>query len=183
MIGSAWAHHPMEFGLPATLAEGLLSGLGHPLIGVDHFAFILAAGFFLALVNGGIWGIVALIIGSLLGAGVHLQGFDLPSGGIAVALSVILIGVLVAARRPIGIGWMCAGLVLAGMVHGYAYAESIMGAERTPLVAYLIGFSLIQFGVATAAFVFHRKQYEKTKTLSPALGAIIGMIGVTFLFV
>lgn len=181
MIGTAWAHHPMDFALPSTFAEGLLSGLGHPLIGLDHFAFILAAGFFLARVNGGMWGIVALVIGSLLGAGAHLQGVDLPGGGIAVALSVILIGALVAVRRPISVGWMCAGLVLAGMLHGYAYAESIIGAERTPLVAYLIGFSLIQLGVAAAAFVLHRKQYAKTNTLSPALGAIVGLIGVTFL--
>jgi len=182
MISSAWAHHVMDYALPATFAQGLLSGLGHPLIGADHAAFIVAAGFFLALVNGGIWGIVALVVGSLLGAGLHLQGFDLPGGETGVALSVVLIGVLIMARKPIRIAWMAAGLTLAGMLHGYAYAESIVGAEATPLAAYLIGFSLIQFGVATAAFVLHKKLYSRTATLSPALGALVGAIGVTFLF-
>src|SRR5438552_1104114 len=51
----AWAHHFMGGGPPETFAQGLLSGLGHPVIGLDHAAFILAAGFFLALVEAGIW--------------------------------------------------------------------------------------------------------------------------------
>ena len=44
----AWAHHFMGGGLPQTFTQGLLSGLGHPVIGLDHAAFIVAAGFFLA---------------------------------------------------------------------------------------------------------------------------------------
>ena len=72
----AWGHHFMEGGLPETFAQGFLSGLGHPVIGLDHAAFIVAAGFFLALVKGGMWGIVALIVGSLVGAALHLMGFD-----------------------------------------------------------------------------------------------------------
>ena len=40
----AWAHHFMDGGLPQTFAQGLLSGLGHPVIGLDHAAFIVAAG-------------------------------------------------------------------------------------------------------------------------------------------
>src|SRR6266705_841511 len=57
----AWAHHFMGGGPPETFAQGLLSGLGHPVIGLDHAAFIVAAGFFLASVEGGMWGILALI--------------------------------------------------------------------------------------------------------------------------
>src|SRR5213592_3053559 len=74
----AWAHHFMGGGLPETFAQGLLSGLGHPVIGLDHAAFIAAAGFFLASVEGGMWGVLALIVGTLLGAALHLAGFGLP---------------------------------------------------------------------------------------------------------
>lgn len=49
--GVVWAHHFMEDQLPQTFAQGLLSGLAHPVIGVDHLAFIVAAGFLLALVR------------------------------------------------------------------------------------------------------------------------------------
>src|SRR6267154_4135416 len=86
-----WAHHFMGGGVPATFAQGLLSGLGHPVIGLDHAAFIIAAGFFLASFEGGMWGILALIVGTLLGAALHLAGAGLPGADIGVALSVILI--------------------------------------------------------------------------------------------
>ena len=34
----------MDGELPASLGQGLLSGLAHPVIGLDHLAFIVAAG-------------------------------------------------------------------------------------------------------------------------------------------
>ena len=40
----AFAHHVMGGRMPATFAEGLLSGLGHPVIGLDHFAAVVAVG-------------------------------------------------------------------------------------------------------------------------------------------
>ena len=60
----AWGHHFMDGGMPETFAQGFLSGLGHPVIGLDHAAFIVATGFILAMFKGGMWGIVALIAGS-----------------------------------------------------------------------------------------------------------------------
>ena len=39
----AMAHHPMGGATPSTMGEGLLSGFGHPIIGIDHFAFLLVA--------------------------------------------------------------------------------------------------------------------------------------------
>ncbi len=181
----AWAHHFMGGGVPETFAQGFLSGLGHPVIGLDHAAFIVAAGFFLALIQGGMWGVLALIAGSLVGAALHLTGFGLPGGEIGVALSVILIGGLLMARRRIGLTWLAGGLGLAGMLHGHAYAESIFGAEATPLVAYLFGFSLIQLGIAAAALLIHRRLIATRETwsrrIASGLGAAVGTIGAVFL--
>lgn len=182
-----WGHHFMDGGLPETFAQGLLSGLGHPVIGLDHAAFIVGAGFFLALISGGMWGIVALIGGSLVGAALHLMGFGLPGGEVGVALSVILIGGMVMARGRIRLSWLACGLAFAGVLHGYAYAESIFGAEATPLGAYLVGFSLVQFGIAAAAFLIHRRLIATRETwskpISSALGAAVGTTGVVFLLV
>src|SRR3977135_1713953 len=117
----AWAHHFMDGGLPETFAEGLLSGLGHPVIGLDHAAFIVAAGFFLASVEGGMWGVLALIVGSLIGASLHLTGFALPGSEVGVALSVILIGGLSMARRPVRLSWLAGGPGVAGVCYGVAH--------------------------------------------------------------
>jgi urease accessory protein len=185
--GLAWAHHFMGGGLPETFAQGFVSGMGHPVIGPDHAAFIVAAGFLLALVKGGTWGVLALIAGSLLGAAVHLTGFALPGDEVGVALSVILIGGLVMTRRRIELPWLSGGLALAGTLHGYAYAESIFGAEATPLGAYLVGFSLVQLGIAAAAFLIHRRLIATREAwgrpVSSGLGAAVGAIGVVFLVI
>ena len=42
--GTASAHHLMGGKIPPTFAEGFLSDVGHPIIGPDHFAFLLALG-------------------------------------------------------------------------------------------------------------------------------------------
>lgn len=183
--GAAGAHHFMDDALPQTFTQGLLSGLGHPMIGVDHAAFIVACGFFLALVERGMVGVLVLIGGTLAGAAMHLMGIDVPGGEVGVALSVILIGALVVARRKIELTWVAAGLAVAGVLHGHAYAESIFGAEPAPLGAYLIGFSLIQFAVATAAFWIHRRiiaaRESWAKPVSVGLGAVVGAVGIAFL--
>lgn len=157
------------------------------MIGLDHAAFIVAAGFFLATVEGGMWGVLALIVGALLGAALHLAGAGLPGAEIGVALSVILIGGLVAARRRVGLTWLAGGLALAGALHGYAYAESVFGAEATPLVAYLVGFSAIQLGIATAAFLIHRRLIATreawARLASSGVGAAVGTIGAVLLVI
>ena len=181
----AWAHHFMDNALPGTFVEGLLSGLGHPLIGVDHAAFIVATGFFLARIKGGMWGVAALIAGSLFGAALHLNGIDIVGGEIGVALSVIMAGGLLMGRWRIELAWLAGGLALAGTLHGHAYAEAIFGAEATPLGAYLAGFSLMQLGVAAAAFFAHRRliavREAWARPVSAGLGAATGAVGVVFL--
>jgi urease accessory protein len=176
----ALAHHFMDDALPQTFAQGLLSGIGHPLIGLDHAAFIIGAGFVLALVPRGLWGIVALICGSLAGAAAHLAGFSIPGGEIGVALSVLLVAAILVSRSRVPLSWLAGGAALAGVLHGHAYAESIFGAEPAPLAAYLIGFSLIQFGVAAASFALHRR-LQAVRRLSPALGVAIGAVGIASL--
>ena len=182
--GVAWAHHFMEDQLPQTFAQGLLSGLAHPVIGADHLAFIIAAGFLLGLIKRGMWGMVAFILGSLLGAVLHLAQLNLPGGEAAVALSVILIGGAVISERPIALSWLVGCLTLAGVLHGHAYAESIFGAEPMPLGGYLIGFCLVQLGIGMAALVLHRRLLaigaHRARPVSSALGAVVGAVGVVF---
>lgn len=182
---TAWAHHAMGRELPVTFAQGLLSGLAHPVIGPDHAAFVIAAGFLLALVPRGLWGIAALILGTLLGAVLHLAGTQLPGAEIGIALSVVLFGGLVMVGRGIALRWLAPGLLLAGVLHGHAYAESIFGAEPLPLGAYLIGFCIVQSGVAVAAYIAHRRLAAAgrgwDRRTGYALGAAAGAVGIAFL--
>ncbi|VEP17320.1 hypothetical protein H1P_590012 [Hyella patelloides LEGE 07179] len=44
MVQPTLAHHPFDGRTPASFVEGFLSGLGHPIVGLDHFAFVIAVG-------------------------------------------------------------------------------------------------------------------------------------------
>ncbi len=72
---------------------------------------------------------------------------------------------------------------MSGAVHGYAYGEAIVGAESTPLLAYLCGFTLVQFAIALCGYAV--AHYIATKKpafeLLKAAGAALGAVGTGFL--
>ena len=152
----ALAHHPMGGTTPSTLMEGLLSGLGHPILGLDHLAFILAAGLLAAPRRRGLVLPLAFVAASFAGSLLHLAEIGLPGGEYLIAGSVILMGLLLTSARRLGDGPFAAILALAGLLHGHALAEAIFGAEATPLVAYLGGLAVIEYAVAAAVVIAWR---------------------------
>lgn len=180
----AFAHHPMGGTTPSTLTEGLLSGFGHPILGFDHFVFILAAGLLAApRMRSGLILPLAFVLGSFVGSLLHLGGIDLPGGELLISGSVILLGYLLVSPRSIGDGLFAAILALAGLLHGHALAEAIFGAEATPLVAYLAGLAVTQYLIAAAVVVVWRK-FAIANTLprfNRFAGAGVAMVGAVFL--
>lgn len=182
---AAFAHHMMDNQLPDTLIAGLLSGLGHPIIGLDHLAFILAAGLLAAPRQRGFLLPLAFVAASILGAVLHLAAFDLPAGEYVIAGSVILLGLLLLSPRRIGDGLFLSILAAAGLFHGYAFAESIIGAEPTPLVAYFVGFTAIQYAIAAGVCLLWRLLapvwLEALPRFNRMAGAGIAGVGLLFL--
>jgi urease accessory protein len=151
LVSPAFAHHFMGGAVPGTAWQGLLSGLGHPIIGIDHFAFVLGVGLMSHLV-----GRVALLPllfvgGTVLGCFAHIHGYTIPWVEPALALTVAAAAAVVGTRAKAPTGLLAPLFVLAGALHGYAYGESIAGAEPAPLTAYIAGFGVIQFGLAVAS--------------------------------
>jgi urease accessory protein len=66
------------------------------------------------------------------------------------------------------------------LFHGYAYGESIYGAERTPLAAYLLGLIVIQSAIATAVALLARRSVEAALRIRLA-GAVIAGVGLAVL--
>lgn len=178
----AEAHHAMGGRMPATFTEGLLSGLGHPVIGIDHLAFIVAVGLAVGVAGLSLAMPVVFVVASALGVAIHVSGANLPGAELVVAASVILAGGLLAtgnAARGSLVMWG-ALFAVAGVFHGYAYGESIFGAERAPLGAYLIGLVIVQTAIATGVALLARRPL--TSSLSPRLaGAVIAGIGLAVL--
>lgn len=135
-IASAHAH-------PGHGAEGFISGIVHPFLGLDHL---------LAMVAVGIWSVVmlpkahrlagpALFVAMLLvGALVALTGVVLPQVEPGIAASVIALGTLLLLARRIG---LMAGLTLVSvcaLLHGYAHGAELISGQS--FAAYAAGFML-----------------------------------------
>ena len=147
----ALAHHPLGGEVPATLVHGLLSGIGHPVIGLDHLAFVLAVGVAAMLTGRLLLVPLAFVSATIAGALVHYGSIGLPLVEVAIVFSVVALGLAIALGRtgsPLMLG---AAVAVAGLFHGHAYGEAIVGAEATPLLAYLGGFGLTQWAIAVAA--------------------------------
>ena len=180
---SALAHHVMGGRTPSTFMEGLLSGLGHPIIGVDHAAFLVAIGVVVGVGGLNLLMPVIFVVASAIGVALHVRGIGLPGAEILVAASVIIVGAVIARKAALAPTVWGSFFALAGLFHGYAYGESIFGAERTPLIAYLVGLVIVQIVLAIGiALVSRRVVAGATATLAPRLtGAVVVGIGLAAL--
>ena len=178
----ALAHHMMGGRTPSTFMEGLLSGLGHPVIGLDHLAFLVAIG-----VAVGVFGLnlllpVAFIVAMALGVLLHVNGAGLPGAELVVAASVLVAGGLLAWGRPLPVAAWGALFAIAGLFHGYSLGESIYGADRSALGAYLLGLVVIQSLLAIGVALLVRHYGARLTSVAPRIaGALILAVGVVVL--
>jgi len=180
LAGPAFAHHVMGGHMPADFSSGFLSGLGHPVIGLDHFAAVVAVGCLAAAYRAGVALVLGFVVVMVAGVALHVQGLSMPGTEALVALTVIALGTLMLRRKVLPAAVALAIFALAGLLHGYALGESIYGAERTPLYAYLFGLAVIQGAIALAVLnvtrVFVRGSAEPAGLR--LLGAGIAGVGI-----
>ncbi|ODS02733.1 urease accessory protein UreJ [Methyloceanibacter marginalis] len=180
-IEPALAHHAMGGEMPSTFGQGLLSGLAHPVIGLDHLAFLIAVG-----VAVGVGGLslalpVAFVVASALGVVIHLFGFNLPGVELLVAASVVLIGALVASGRALPLAAWGACSASPGFSMAMPTA-SRLSAEATPLWAYLLGLVVIQSALSVGVALITRRAGEGVSAIAPRLaGAVVVGVGLAAL--
>jgi urease accessory protein len=174
----ASAHHVMGGRTPSTFIEGLVSGLAHPVIGPDHLAFLLAVGVVVGVGGLNLALPVVFVAAMAIGVMVHVNGVGLPDAEIIVALSVLLAGVLIAYGRALPVAIWATLFAVAGLFHGYAFGESIFGAEAAPLGAYLLGLVVIQSAVIVGIAMVARRMGSGISAWAPRLaGALVVAVG------
>ena len=181
----ALAHHPNGGKIPSTFAEGFLSGLGHPVIGIDHLVFVIAVGL-LAASSKKLGMIIpaVFVLATAIGTAIHLQSINLPVVEIIISASVLLIGIFLAKKEKTNLALLTVISAIAGIFHGYAYGESIVGAETTALGAYLLGFCVIQLAISSGAY-YLGKQIINRATIPntlPLRFAGFTICGIGFMF-
>jgi urease accessory protein len=181
---AAMAHHPLGGMTPTSFSEGFLSGLGHPVIGFDHLAFVIAVGLIAAFHRNFVLMPVAFVAGTLAGAMLTLAAVTLPFAEIVITGSVIAAGVVAMRGRATDLRVAGCIAVLVGLFHGWAYGATIVGAEATPIIAYLAGFGMIQMAIAIGVAMMVNRIWKSLDAgaLQPRLaGAAIAGVGVSYL--
>ncbi|MDP2410132.1 MAG: HupE/UreJ family protein [Pseudolabrys sp.] len=176
----ALAHHPMGGVTPATFGDGLLSGLGHPVIGLDHFAAVVAVGCLAAAHRSATRLVIGFMLAMMAGVALHLYGPPVPGAEIVVALSVFGLGVLMLTRRTMTSAAALIVFAAVGLLHGYVLGESIYGAEATPLAAYLLGLAVVQGAIALGAMHLARLWAQRAPDQMALRLAGAGIAGIGF---
>jgi urease accessory protein len=179
--GTASAHHLMGGKTPSTFTDGILSGVGHPIIGPDHLAFLVALGIAVGVSRLSLMTPFLFLLAMACGVAAHVAAVNIPAAELFVAASVLAAGVLIALDWNIPSAAWAAIFGIAGFFHGYAYGESIYGAEPTPLVAYLVGLVVIQTTLVVG-IAFASRAVWTTSRMGPRLiGAAICGLGFAVL--
>ncbi|MEH6526472.1 MAG: HupE/UreJ family protein [Sneathiella sp.] len=178
------AHHPLGGQPMETFAQGLLSGIGHPLLGFDHLFFVIAIGV-AALYTGYARLAPAAYIGAMLvGCLMMSFGIGLPFKEVIIGLSLLTIGYIVLSGRALSITPAIALFAIFGLFHGSAFGDSIAAQEASVgapvLIGYLIGLGVLQYGIALASGYIVVKIWKATAAQAVEAriaGAVVAGIG------
>ncbi|MBI1384197.1 MAG: urease accessory protein [Rhizobiales bacterium] len=173
--GDAAAHVAGEAG-------GFLSGLQHPIAGPDHLLAMLAVGIWGAQIGGrSVWSLpitfpLVMALGGVLG----MQGVPVGPVEIAIALSVIVLGlaILAAWRAPESIALVIVGAF--AIYHGWAHGAELPTAVDP--VAYGFGFVVATGAIHILGIAFGLLLGRLVDGwVSRIAGGLIGGMGVWFL--
>ena len=183
-LSSAFAHHPLGGEVPQTMLHGFLSGVGHPVIGFDHLAFVVGVGLIAAFHRSKLAMPAAFVGGTMAGTMLTVSAFTLPFAEIVITASVVAAGIVAMRGKVTDLRFAAVLTVVAGLFHGWAYGAAVVGAETTPILAYLAGFGLVQMAIAggVALAVARIWRIIDAEALQPRLaGAVVAGVGLAFL--
>ncbi len=181
----AFAHHPLGGAPMETLTDGILSGVGHPLLGFDHLFFVIAVGV-AALYTGRVKLATAAYIGAMMiGCLMMSFGVGLPVKEFVIGISLLVVGSIILSGRAMGLAPAVGLFAVFGLFHGSAFGDTIaaqeVGAGVAVLVGYLIGLGLLQYGLALlAGYVVHNllKATEAQHIHVRLAGAVVAGVGL-----
>ncbi len=168
-----------------TFTHGLLSGIGHPLLGFDHLFFVIAVGIAALYTGYARLAPAAYIAAMLAGCLLMSFGVGLPMKEAVIGLSLLVVGAAVLSGRALGLMPAIALFCIFGLFHGSAFGDAIAaqeaGAGTAVLVGYLIGLGVLQYGIALAAGFAAKtflKATEAEAVHARIAGAVVAGVGV-----
>ena len=164
------------------VAGGFVSGILHPLFGLDHLVAMVAVGLWGAFLGDRAVWLLPVVFPSVMaiGAVAGILGFELGFVEVFIALSGVVLGafIVLGYRAPL---WLALGFVsLFAIFHGYAHGLE-MPAEASA-AAYGAGFVLATGALHAAGIAIgFLTRFDRGLLAIRATGAAISVIGLTFL--
>lgn len=162
----ALAHHPLGGMAMETFAQGVLSGVGHPVLGFDHLFFVALVGVAALFTGRALSAPAAYIAAMLAGCLLMIAGVAMPIAETVIGLSLLTLGVVTLSGARMSAPVAMALFAGFGLFHGAAFGEAIVGQEAgapTPVIlGYLIGLAAVQYAMAVGAGVIAEKVFAAT---------------------
>ena len=175
---SAWAH--VESGQ----AGGFLSGISHPMSGLDHVLAMVAVGLWGAQLGApAMWMLpVAFPMMMAFGGMLGLMGLPVPGIEVGIAVSGIVLGALILVEKKMPL--FAALLIVAffAIFHGHAHGTELEAGQNAML--YSLGFVLCTgtlHGLGIAMGLVHRWSFGRLALRGA--GSIVMAGGLFFLWV
>lgn len=164
-------------GMGATM--GFVSGFSHPLGGADHLLVMVAVGLWAAQRRGtAVWAlpgafVAAMIVGSVLA----LSAVHVPYVQAGILVSVLLLGVLIAAAFKLSLAASVIMVAIFAVFHGHAHgAEMPLAMSAVSYTAgFALGTALLHAAGIASAMLLQRLHVETAVRLA---GSAIGLGGV-----
>jgi urease accessory protein len=162
-------------------ATGFVSGLAHPLLGVDHLLAMLTVGLWAGFTGGrAVWLWPAAFVGMMaVAALMGMGGLALPLVEPGILASVVVLGGLLglAFRMPLGAGALL--VAFFAFFHGHAHGTEAPAA--TSGLLYVAGFALATaalhvMGIALAGWM--EKEPARALTLRRSAASLVVASGI-----
>ena len=163
-------------------ASSLISGLLHPVTGLDHVVAMVAVGLWGAVLAApAIWLLpVAFPMVMALGGLIGLLGLPLPGVEVGIAISGMVLGLLVALERRVPLGVALAIVGVFALFHGYAHGRELPDGANALLfsLAFVAATGLLHL---VGILLGELRRWPVGRRLVQLLGAAITISGVWFL--
>lgn len=161
---------------------GFVSGMLHPVTGLDHVVAMVAVGLWGAILGQpAIWMLpvafpLVMAIGSILG----IIGIPVPAIDIGVALSGIMLGAMVAAalRPPLTVAYILVSIF--AIYHGYPHGVALpdFGMPLLYISGFVISTGMLHLSGIALGLLF---RWRRGQLVVRASGGMITMVGIYYL--
>ncbi|MGB7564717.1 MAG: HupE/UreJ family protein [Prochlorococcaceae cyanobacterium] len=135
---------------------GVLAGLGHPLLGLDHLFLLLSVGAAASFISARllIWALGGAVMGAILGA----TGMVLPAGELLAALAISSVGLLILATgRLIDPTSPWVGVVVAAAVGSHGLLHGVESPKDGSTLLWWTGALVSSVLVSGASYLILRR--------------------------